>query len=170
MDAVDQREIEPFVEMEMNIGRASLSEARDIWRVTRIAYAPYRGKIKPTFGALRVSVGAIRHQIRTGSRVYIVARHEGKVVGTLRYRRCRRYLGLSRLAVLPGYQGQRIGHRLMLWVEGEARRLGVRQLRGEVRAVMPDLLSYYRGMGYRVIGRRSRRGYPGYLLTVRKRL
>src|SRR5690625_2035719 len=106
MDAVDQREIEPFVEMEMNIGRASLSEARDIWRVTRIAYAPYRGKIKPTFGALRVSVGAIRHQIRTGSRVYIVARHEGKVVGTLRYRRCRRYLGLSRLAVLPGYQGQ----------------------------------------------------------------
>lgn len=175
MDVVPQ-EIEethedlPTVEMVISIGRAMAAEARDIWRVTRIAYAPYKGVIKPTFGALRVTAGAIQHQIRTGKFLYIVARDEGRVIGTLRCRKRRRYLGLSRLAVLPDYQRHGIGRRLMEWAEDEARRLGLRRLRGEVRAVMPDLLRYYRRMGYRTIGRRSRRGYPGYLIIVQKRL
>lgn len=175
MDVVPQameetEETAPGAEIVIRFGRAMVSEARDIWRVTRIAYAPYKGVIKPTFGALRVTVGAIRHQIRTGKYFYIVARHEDRVIGTLRCRKRRGYLGLSRLAVLPEYQRNGIGRRLMEWAEEEARRLGLRRLRGEVRAVMPDLLRYYRRMGYRPIGRRSRKGYPGYLIIVQKRL
>lgn len=175
MDVVPQEMEEtldavPNLEMVISLGRATASEARDIWRVTRIAYAPYKGIIKPTFGALRVTEKAIRYQIRTGKYIYLVARHEGRVVGTLRCRKRGRYLGLSRLAVLPDYQRHGIGRRLMEWAEDEARRLGLRRLRGEVRAVMPDLLRYYRRMGYRPIGRRSRKGYPGYLIIVQKRL
>ncbi len=52
---------------------------------------------------------------------------------------------VSRLAVLPGSRGHGVGRRLMAWVEDEARRLGVRVLRGEVRTVLKDVLQYYRG-------------------------
>ena len=34
------------------------------------AYAPYRGKIRPTFGALRVRLSTVRREIRTRSRIY----------------------------------------------------------------------------------------------------
>lgn len=152
------------------IRKARPCEAEEIWRVTRRAYEPYRGRIKPEFQALRVSVSTIRREIRLKRRVYGVALLDDRIVATLRYRRWRSHLGLSRLAVLPEYQGAGIGKKMMEWAEQQARRLGVRELRGEVRAALPHLLEYYKRMGYRPFARRSGRGYKGYLIAVKKRL
>lgn len=155
---------------ELIIRRARSDEARDIWRLTRLAYAPYRGKIRPTFGALRVRLSTVRREIRTGKRTYGVAILDGKIVATLRYRKRARYLGLSRLAVHPDFQDRGIGTAMLKWAEAEALRRGVRELRGDVRAAMPHLLAFYRRLGFRPFARRSKRGYPGYLIAVKKKV
>lgn len=152
------------------IRRATSDEAEAVWRVTRLAYEQYRGVIRPEFTALSVTVSAIRRDIRLRRCVYGIAICDGEIVGTLRYRRWRRHLGLSRLAVHPEYRGRGIGTKLMEWAERQARRLGVPELRGEVRAALPHLVDYYRAMGFRTIGRRSGRGYKGYLIVMRKRV
>lgn len=152
------------------IRRAWAHEAEEICQVTRLAFEPYRGKIRPPFGALSVTATTIRKEIRLGRRVYGVAVVDGMIVATLRYRQWPTHLGLSRLAVSPEYQCHGLGTRMMQWAEGEARRLGVKELRGEVRAVLPDLLEYYRRMGFRPFARRSGRGYRGYLVAVKKRV
>lgn len=161
--------------MEEHIGdliirRARPDEARDIWRLTRLAYAPYKGKIRPTFGALKVRLSTVRKEIRTRSRIYGVALCDGQIVATIRYRKRARYLGLSRLAVHPDFQARGIGTAMLKWAEAEALRCGVRELRGDVRAAMPDLLAFYKRLGFRPFARRSRRGYPGYLIAVKKRV
>lgn len=152
------------------IRRARSDEAEAIWRLTRLAYAPYRGKIRPTFGALKVRLSTVRREIRTRSRIYGVGLLNGRIVATIRYRKRPRYLGLSRLAVHPDYQARGIGTAMLRWAEGEALRCGVRELRGDVRAAMPHLLDFYRRLGYRPFARRSKRGYPGYLIAVKKKL
>jgi len=154
----------------VTIRRARSNEAEQIWHVTRAAYALYRGRVRPEFRALRTTAAAIRREIRTGRRVYGVAVHEDKVVATIRYRRWRYHLGLSRLAVLPEYQRFGLGRMMMQWAEERARKLRVREVRGEVRTVLPELLEYYKRMGYRPFARRSGRGYSGYLIAVRKRV
>lgn len=158
------------LDAELEIRKATPGDALAIWMVTRLAYAPYRGKIKPEFTALRVTVATIRREIRSRSRVYGVAVYDGRIVGTIRYRRWKRHLGLSRLAVLPDYQGRGIGKRLVAWAEEQARRLGVPEVRGEVRAALPHLYDYYCALGFESFARRSGRGYRNYLIAMRKRV
>lgn len=171
----DDAGAEPATSGERDAGLVEIVRAREedadaIWRVTRAAYAPYRGRVRPPYGALRVTRRAIRFQIATGKRTYGVAKLGGKVVGVVRYRRRRRHIGISRLAVLPEYQGLGIGRRLLAWVETEARRLGVRELRAEVRTAVPEMQRYYERQGFRPIGYRSHPQQPNYLRIMRKRL
>lgn len=155
---------------EFVIRRAYSREAEEIWSVTRLAYEPYRGKIRPMFQALKVSVATIRHEIRTRKCVYGVALCNGRVVATLRYRRRGRYLALARLAVHPEFQQRGLGKLMLAWAEDEARRCNVFEVRGEVRRALPHLLEFYRKLGFRSYARRSRRGYRGYLIAVKKRV
>lgn len=131
----------------ISIRSAKVQDAAGIGRVTRLAFAPYR-RARPPLGAVRVSNGTIRRQIRSRSHTYGVATHRGTIIGTIRYRRRRRHLHVSRLGVLPAYQGNRLGLRLLRWAERRARRAGKTQIRGEVRAGLPRLLRYYQRYGF----------------------
>lgn len=158
----------------LQIRRAKVTEARDIERVLKQAYEQYRGKIEPPLQALSARASQIVKEIRTPNRGYLVALLDGQLVGTLRYRKTRqdgrRVLCLSRLAVDPGARRRGIGRRLMQEAESLARQWGITELRGNVRAALSTLLDYYASMGYRALGRRSKPGYPRYLIVIGKRL
>jgi predicted N-acetyltransferase YhbS len=154
----------------VEIKRARPTDAEKIWQVTRKAFLPYKDIIKPDFGALNVSVSAIRRQIATKQRKYVGVWFQGRLVATLRYKKYAKYLALSRLAVLPEYQNHGLGRMLMQWIEKEALRLGVKETRGDVRTALPGLLEYYQKMGYQPYKMRSVPGYKNYLVAIKKRL
>lgn len=158
----------------LHIRRARVTEARDIERVLKLAYEQYRGKIEPPLQALSARASQIAREMRMPNRGYLVALLDGQLVGTLRYRKSRhggrRVLRLSRLAVDPRARRNGIGRRLMQEAESLALQWGADELRGNVRAALSTLLDYYASMGYRAVGRRSKPGYPRYLIIISKRL
>lgn len=149
-------------------------DARAIEEVIQRAYAEYRGRVKPPFQALSATAEEIAAEIRVPGRGYLVAEVGPDIVGALRYRRMkvngRRVMELSRLAVDPDYRQLGLGRRLMAEAERRALRAGITELRGNVRAVLKGLLDYYGRMGFRPLGRRSKPGYPRYLIVIGKRL
>lgn len=153
---------------------AKPGDARAIEEVIQRAYAEYRGRVKPPFQALSATAEEIAAEIRTPGRGYLVAEVVHGIVGALRYRRMkvagRRVMELSRLAVDPDYRQLGIGTRLMAEAERRALRAGITELRGNVRAALGSLLDYYGRMGFRPLGRRSKPGYPRYLIVIGKRL
>ena len=92
-----------------------------------------------------------------GSRAYLVARYQGKVVG---------YSGVmilgdeghvTNIAVDPAYHRHGIGTRLLLALIEEARERRVRSMTLEVRRANAGAQSMYRMFGFQTVG--VRRGY-----------
>src|SRR5690606_21042530 len=114
--------------------------------------------------------------IRTPGRGYLVAclEEDGTIVGASRYRRLwirgKWVWEGSNLAVDPDYRGRGIGHRLLEASEAMARRAGITETRGYVRRSMPHMLEFYKKLGHRVLGYRSKPGYPRYAWVTGKRL
>lgn len=65
------------------------------------------------------------------------------------------------LAVRAEHRGRGLGERLMHFVEEEARRAGTGRVVLEADANLPRLVSWYEGLGYRVVGRREDYYAPG---------
>jgi len=153
---------------------ARVKEAGSVHHILMEAFGPYEGKIKPPFQVLRSTPEGIASGMRRRRHRYAVAVVEGTPVGTLRLTpaRCPRgddYWLVSRLAVLPEFQGHHIARRLIVWLHDRALRYDVPELRGHVRTALPKLLRFYQRFGYRVIGHRSVPGYPKYITVIARR-
>lgn len=161
--------------MDVTVRLAKAKEAIVVHRILAEAYARYEGKIFPPFGVFQTGPSSIAAHIRSRRHRYALAFVGKQSVGTMRCTPMRgdkepKCWTLSRLAVLPEYQGRGIAKELVNWMHDFARRSGVRELRGDVRTALPALLRFYRGFGYKVRGYRSKPGYPRYVAVVRKRL
>lgn len=152
------------------IRTAQSDDADTIAAITRTAFQQFAHRVYPPFRAHSQTPAHVRFEIEVRRFVYGLAFVDGRAAGHVRYRLRPGYMHVSRLAVLPGSRGHGVGRRLMAWVEDEARRLGVRVLRGEVRTVLKDVLQYYADIGYRVIGYASLRGVRRCLTLIEKRL
>lgn len=157
--------------MDVIVRWARAKEATAVHRILAEAYKPYEGKIFPPFAVFTTGPEAIASHIRTRRHKYALAFIDRQPVGTLRCtplrrdKQERRWI-LSRLAVLPDYQGQGVAAELIHWMHDAAQRADVRELRGDVRTALPALLRFYRRFGYSVVGFRSKPGYPRYLAVV----
>lgn len=152
------------------IRTARTDDADTIAAITRTAFQQFAHRVYPPFRAHEQTPAHVRFEIEVRLFVYGLAFVDDRVAGHVRYRLRPGYMHVSRLAVLPGSRGHGVGRRLMAWVEDEARRLGVRVLRGEVRTVLKDVLQYYADIGYKVIGYASLRGVRRCLTLIEKRL
>ena len=93
-------------------------------------------------------------------RVYSVRRADSRIVGTFTLGRdapdyvptdvwsADPAVYVTRLAVYPDYQGVGIGRSCMQWIEGNAKRDGLRSVRLDAGAAHEALLRFYRGQGY----------------------
>jgi len=122
--------------------------------------------------AVRASAAQIRRDIQLNRRVYgagFVA--GGELIAVIRYKRRRRALMASWLGVEPAYRKNGVARKMMEWLDDEARRCGVRRIRGSVRRSMAaELLPYYRSLGYRPRGLFRKKGYGWYVVLIEKRL
>jgi len=149
-------------------------DAAIVHRILMEAYAPYRGHVVPPLKVFQSTPASIALDIRTRRHGHALAYVGAIPVGTVRCTPERGDAGrrwtLSRLAVLPDYRGEGIGAMLMRWMEQRARQHGVVELRGQVRTALPFLVRFYQGLGFQVLGYRSRPGYVRYLTIIGKRL
>lgn len=160
--------------MDLTVRFARAKEAVAVHRILMDAFAPYEGKIKPPFKVFKSTPDGIAAGIRKRRHRYAVAVVDRAPVGTLRLtpiradRRCDYWL-LSRLAVLPEFQGSHIARRLIDWMHEKAIRHEVPELRGHVRTALPKLLRFYQRCGYRILGYRSLPGFPRYVTVIGRR-
>lgn len=154
----------------VTIRTAGLNDAEAISSITRRAFEQFTSRVYPPFRAHSQTATHVRYEMDVKRFVYGLAEVDGKAAGHVRYRMRPGYMHVSRLAVLPDYRGYGVGRKLMAWVEGEAHRLRVRLLRGEVRSVLKEVLQYYLDIGYQVIGYASLRGVRRCLTLIEKRL
>ena len=161
--------------MDVVIRLARPREAAIVHRILMEAYAPYRGKVVPPLKVFQSTPASIAMDIRTRRHAHALAFVGSTPVGTVRCTPERGSNGqrrwtLSRLAVLPEFQGRHVAHRLIDWLHERAERHQVPELRGHVRTALPRLIRFYQHFGYRVLGYRSLPGYPKYLTVVARRL
>lgn len=157
--------------MDVTVRFARAKEAPAVHYVLMEAFSRYEGKIKPPFKVLQSTPEGIAAGIHSRRHRYAVAVVDGMPVGTLRMtpKRCERaghYWLLSRLAVLPEFQGCHIARRLITWMHDRALEHEVPELRGHVRTALPRLLRFYQRMGYGVIGYLSTPGFPRYITVI----
>ena len=119
--------------MDVAIRFARVKEAGSVHHILMEAFGPYAGKIKPPFQVLQSTPEGIASGMRRRRHRYAVAVVEGTPVGTLRLTpaRCPRgddYWLVSRLAVLPEFQGHHIARRLIVWLHDRALRYDVPEL------------------------------------------
>lgn len=161
--------------MDLTVRWARAAEASVVHRILSDAYKQYEGKIFPPFAVFETEAVEIARHIRFRRHRYALALAGKEPVGTLRCTPLRRpgqnpRWVLSRLAVLPAYQGRGVAAELIRWMHRAAEKAGVAELRGDVRTALPALLRFYKRFGYNVVGFRSKPGYPRYLAVVGLRL
>ena len=91
------------------------------------------------------------------SRSYLVARHEGEVVGYAGMMFTGLEAHVTNIAVDPDFHGRKVGSRLMLTLVTEAIARGARTLSLEVRVTNLAAQSMYGKFGFSVVG--VRKGY-----------
>lgn len=88
-----------------------------------------------------------------------VAEVEGRVVAILVLIQKPDGLLLNNIAVLPEFQGKRLGRRLMEVAESEALRQGFKHIELYTNEFMTENLEIYKHVGYVEIARREEQGY-----------
>jgi GNAT superfamily N-acetyltransferase len=91
----------------------------------------------------------------------------GRVVGLVVIERHSDHLMLDNIAVAPDRAGQGDGRRLLDFVEAEARRLGLPEIRLYTHALMAKNVAIYEKRGYAVTDRRMDKGFDRVFMTRR---
>jgi ribosomal-protein-alanine N-acetyltransferase len=91
------------------------------------------------------------------SRTYLVARHEGEVVGYAGMMFMGREAHVTNIAVDPDFHGRKVGSRLLLALANEAIAKGADSISLEVRVSNKVAQSMYEKFGFSAVG--VRRGY-----------
>jgi GNAT superfamily N-acetyltransferase len=88
-------------------------------------------------------------EVADGRGAFLVATIDGRAVGCGAVRRIEPHMAeIKRMYVAPEVRGRGVGRQLLVSLEAEARRLGVRRLVLETGPRQPEALALYRGAGY----------------------
>jgi ribosomal protein S18 acetylase RimI-like enzyme len=130
---------------------ATAEDARAIHGLIQAAFAEYAESVPVTPGAVLETPEDAR-QAASETRVLLAFEADGTLVGTARHALVEDALWIGRVAVHPGYRRRGIGRAIMLEMERVARRLGCARLRLSTRDSMPGNLSFYKELGYHIVG------------------
>lgn len=77
---------------------------------------------------------------------------------------------VNRVRVHPAFRQQGFGRALMRALEDSARRLGFREMHLDTATNQPEAVAFYRALGYKEVGRESRREWTWTLMYFTKSL
>jgi ribosomal protein S18 acetylase RimI-like enzyme len=136
--------------MDLVITKATKTELEIVHAVMRAAFAEYQAVLNPPSGALRETVDDILNKVENDGGA-VLAWASSEPVGSAQYYRKEGYLYIGRVSVLPAYRGEKIGKKLMHFLEKHALEEGIFETRIEVRQSLPNNISYYKGLQYEVL-------------------
>lgn len=127
------------------------------------AFEEYRPLLNPPSGAHRETVETVRDKVTGGGA--IIAWSGKEAAGCVLYAPQENAVYLGRLAVLPEYRKQGVGHLLVEAVEGQARILSLAKVTLGVRVQLPGNRAFFECLGYQVTGYYSHNGHaePTYM-------
>ena len=125
--------------------------------VIAAAFEVYRDKLTPPSSSLSKTPEAVRLELQTATA--IVAVQATTLVGCVFYQANNDHVYLSRLAVLPAYQGEGTARALLLTVEERSLNSGHDKVRLQVRLVQERNRALYASCGYKVHSYGSHAGY-----------
>jgi predicted N-acetyltransferase YhbS len=145
--------------MALTLRLATADDAQAIWQVTHAAYLPDRDRLHPPSGVFRETVEDVRRAMQEGAIHLAVL--DGVVVGAVRTRRHEHQDALycGRLAVLPSARRRGLGSALMGCVKRHGLETGYRAVVLGVRLELPENLSFYQRLGYRITSEESHSGF-----------
>jgi ribosomal protein S18 acetylase RimI-like enzyme len=135
--------------LQLKIVNAGIQEADTIFRIMRLSFEEYRGKLYPESGALTENLEEVRAGILSGGALLAYVGEE--IAGCARFRLHPGHVYGERIGVLPAYRGQGIAAALTKAIETTAAARSVRHVQVKVRASIPSNLRLYEKLGYRVV-------------------
>jgi len=142
------------------VRQASLDDLATIVALTADAYAPYTA----IFDAPPVPVTEdYMPRIERGE-VWLLEEAE-KLAGLIVIERHPDHAMIFSVAVAPGFQGRKLGIRLLDFADGQARSWGVPEVRLYTNSRMERNIALYAAYGYRETGRRANPYRPGWTLV-----
>ncbi|TDF82658.1 GNAT family N-acetyltransferase [Pseudomonas sp. H9] len=136
------------------IRRARLQDAAEITALVNDAYAPYIARI----GKKPAPMLDDYQQVISDASVFVVQANE-QIAGVLVVQAQHRVLLLNNIAVAPGYKGQGIGKRLMMFCEDYAQRQGCAAIELYTHELMTENIAIYKKLGYVETHRATENGY-----------
>jgi ribosomal protein S18 acetylase RimI-like enzyme len=137
---------------------AITTDAPAIASLLRAAFEEYRGRLDPPSSSLDATVEQVLEKMLTARTT--VAQYGPQIVGCIFEELQDEFLYFFSLAVLPRYRRRSLGRTLIGVVEKRARWLDLEGVCLGVRVALPELLSYYDRLGYRVREYCSHAGHP----------
>jgi ribosomal protein S18 acetylase RimI-like enzyme len=132
----------------MQITLAAVADAQLVHQIMHEAFAEYLGVLDPPSSAHAETVTDVARALAAGGGA--LAWLGAAAIGSARYGRQPDHLYIGRIAVRPAYRGCGIGGALVTFLEGHARRLGVPEVRLEVRMALDRNLVLYDRLGYEI--------------------
>ena len=144
----------------ISIRRATAADAEAIASCVKAAYQHYIERMgKPPGPMLDDYEQVVKNHHVT------VAQHEVEIVGVLVLISLQDGVLLDNVAVLPLFQGQKLGKRLMQLAEGEVKSRGYSEIHLYTHEKMTENIAMYTKMGYVEVSRRVVNGYDRVYMT-----
>jgi GNAT superfamily N-acetyltransferase len=132
------------------------------------SFDEYRHVLVVPSSALDETVDDVSEHLRLGGGV--VARLDGRAIGSGRYEWREDHVYIGRLSVLPELRGQGIGAAMMEAIHALALGRGVAEARISVRTLLPKNIVLYERLGYQVTARYKHPRGDEIIVDMAKRL
>ncbi len=130
---------------------AKPGEAEIIHKITQAAFLPTRDDLNPQAGALDETIEELQKIIQNNGAV--IAYIGEQPAGACRMPIHDDHVHCGRLAVFPAMQGKGVGSAILKFLEEEARRRNLPEVRLATRAQLESNVAFYQRLGYVITGR-----------------
>ncbi|PPC92342.1 MAG: GNAT family N-acetyltransferase [Methylobacter sp.] len=141
--------------MELEVTQAAISDAEALVGLINSAYRGDSSRQGWTTEAdlldgRRIDLTGILALLADANCVFIIARQNGKLMGSVQLQRSNQFVQFSMLAVEPGLQGKGTGKRLLFEAEQTAHKIwGITHFIMDVISLRSELIAFYQRCGYR---------------------
>lgn len=135
--------------MKIDIQLATEEHLPDIHRMMQEAFEEYRDLEMPS-SAVTEPLEQLLKAYRTGLEQAVLCSVDGMPVGSVRFKWKDQALYFSRLSVTPSARGKGLAKAMLAWLENYALENGKEKIECLVRATLPENISLYCSIGYRV--------------------